>query len=216
MNILFFDTCYEWIIVEVYTYNGSLASQIYRYAERHPKESSYRLITDIANSLEKTCLEKPDIILTCNGPGSFTGLRVCVSCARNFSQIWKVPVVGIDSLELYSMYYYEKYQKESLVIMDAKRKKVYSGLYDGTKFHGSFDTSPEQVYSLYPNRLEGYQIVTDTIVEKPYMNIYEELPSAATYIKRSIDQNSFLYTEEKSYKTLVPNYLRPSYAEDNG
>lgn len=43
---------------------------------------------------------RPDSILVDCGPGSFTGLRVGLSCAHGLSIGWRVPLAGFSSLSL--------------------------------------------------------------------------------------------------------------------
>lgn len=214
MNVLCLDTTNDWILVSIYSLQGGEAKELYEYKGVHPKESSFRLISDVKKALESVSILKPDIVITCKGPGSFTGLRICVSTARNFSQFWQIPALGIDSLELYSYYYFQKYNKPCIIIMDGKRNKVYSGSFDGILYSGSNDTELFKVKELYKNVLDNSNIVTDLKMEKTNINIYSDIPSFKGYLQKNYNWITTIQYEDYNYKNLLPNYLRPSYAED--
>jgi tRNA threonylcarbamoyladenosine biosynthesis protein TsaB len=59
------------------------------------------------------------------GPGSFTGIRACVTVARMLAQQLNIKAIGISSLEILS----KILDGESLVALDARKNKAY--LYDG-------------------------------------------------------------------------------------
>ncbi len=70
---------------------------------------------------------KIDIILCGTGPGSFTGVRLAVSTARNLSQFLKIPVVALDSLTLYSYALYKQTSNIHFITgFDAKQNKIYT------------------------------------------------------------------------------------------
>jgi len=61
-----------------------------------------RLAPMVAEVLDEAGLTAKDIdkIAVCTGPGSFTGLRVALAFAKGFALPRKLPVVGIDALQI--------------------------------------------------------------------------------------------------------------------
>ena len=93
--------------------------------------------------------------------------------------------------------------------------KVYAGLLQNDKFHPSMDIHPKTLQEDFSEELQTYQIYTD-------MEDYAErgisikdkqpLPDATlTYYNKQIMNASL---QENHYATLVPRYLRGSYAEE--
>lgn len=62
------------------------------------------------------------------GPGSFTGLRIGLATAKIAAYIWKVPLVGVDTLEALA-WNMAGSQAYILPLMDAQRGNVYTALY---------------------------------------------------------------------------------------
>lgn len=68
-----------------------------------------------------------------NGPGSFTGLRICFSMAQGLAFGLNIPLLTVSSLE--SMAHFYKtcnpgQQQRALSILDARMKEVYLGEFD--------------------------------------------------------------------------------------
>ncbi len=63
------------------------------------------------------------------GPGSFTGLRIGISCVKGLSYALKLPVVGFSSLDSIAYNVTEAMRGELAVIVDAKRGNLYSCFY---------------------------------------------------------------------------------------
>ena len=70
------------------------------------------------------------------GPGSYTGTRIAVTAAKTLALAWKVPVVGISSLQALAWGGLEQAAGQGqaayewiVPIMDARRKQVYTALF---------------------------------------------------------------------------------------
>ena len=116
------------------------------------------MIRELCNEAKIT---KPDWISATIGPGSFTGVRLTVSFARNLAQLWKIPVVGINSLHFYAYSLAcqkqlphaknnnEKKVASSLAIMlDAKQKRIYGIDYVLSQHKQA--SSPQKIANLPP------------------------------------------------------------------
>ena len=207
MRVLFFDSTNLWILVEAFEIKTEV-EEVYSFSGVFPKESSNRLVSDINNCLEYTSWDKPDILLCCNGPGSFSGIRICVATAKSLSQIWKIPVFTIDSIDLYSSYYYflEKTKVTVSICGNKNTKKSYIGTFDKKKFFGSFELNIEEV--------EKNQILyTDSLDFLSGKLIQNHLPKSIFWIENNIQKVYNLDYERFNYHTIYPNYIRLSYFE---
>jgi len=91
-----------------------------------PRESFLKLIPEIDLALGVTGLERPDRILCAIGPGSFTGIRICVSAARNLAQLWSIPVRGVNSLCGFGLAIAKSTGESSVISVDGKQKRFYT------------------------------------------------------------------------------------------
>lgn len=73
-------------------------------------------------------LKEIDLIALCIGPGSFTGIRIGTATAKAISQVYDLPIVAINSLEVVAEN--AKYFTGNICsILDAQRTQVYTGMY---------------------------------------------------------------------------------------
>lgn len=79
--------------------NGYVISEIYWHSGLTHSE---RLLPSINKLLEDVGwdFKALDKIAVSTGPGSFTGIRVGLTCARTISQNLKIPLVGINTLDI--------------------------------------------------------------------------------------------------------------------
>jgi tRNA threonylcarbamoyladenosine biosynthesis protein TsaB len=73
-------------------------------------------------------LDQFDLFAVSAGPGSFTGLRVGLTAAKGWAEVYKKPVAGISALEAVAI---QSRVRTPVVVpvLDARRGQVYFGLY---------------------------------------------------------------------------------------
>ncbi|MCG6151015.1 tRNA (adenosine(37)-N6)-threonylcarbamoyltransferase complex dimerization subunit type 1 TsaB [Leptospira bandrabouensis] len=221
MNVLYFDTTQDWIQVLVAKESENTDLEILsEQTETTPKESSYKLVEYIRLGLEKAKIKKPDLIIVANGPGSFTGIRITVTTARDLSQLWKIPVFGVDSLEVYltGIMGEEVTKETSLICLDGKQGKYYSKYKSHNGFSESYDITPESIESkiknsewtpnnwYYTGNLPKFYPPTATKIEATNLNLSSILQySLKEYFKTEPNKNDYL--------SLLPNYIRGTYVD---
>lgn len=70
-------------------------------------------------------------IAVSEGPGSYTGVRIGVTLAKTLAWTLKIPVVGVSSLKVLAANV-PYYPEIICSLMDARRKNVYAGAFDGS------------------------------------------------------------------------------------
>lgn len=225
LNLLYFDTTQEWIHVVVGTAdinsNIELKSKL---VETSPKEASYRLVEMIKTALEKSQIKKPDIIVVPNGPGSFTGIRITVSTARNLAQLWEIPAIGIDSAELYLVGIKSQNinpipgSDTSILCLDGKQGKFYTKFFDGFQFSETKDQSPEVIIDdlkkqqftpnnwYYTGTFPNFYPSSAVKIEATNLNLSSILKYSLEHLKQTQYKNY-------DYLSLLPNYIRGTYVD---
>ena len=149
MLTLAFDTCLDKMYVALKKDGNILASEM---IENHDnKYHSAFLISTLKKVLKDNNFTPQDIdLIGVNiGPGSFTGIRACVTVARIMAQQLKCKVAGISSLEILS----RAYDKNCIVALDARKNSAY--LYKDNEIKGAVPLEEIKKYS------EKYEILTD-------------------------------------------------------
>lgn len=78
-----------------------------------------------ANNLSAQDIDK---IIVVNGPGSFTGIRIGITIAKVYAWSLNIPITTISALE--AMMLSSKENKVHVPMIDARRKYVFSAIYD--------------------------------------------------------------------------------------
>ncbi|MCL6611036.1 MAG: tRNA (adenosine(37)-N6)-threonylcarbamoyltransferase complex dimerization subunit type 1 TsaB [Peptococcaceae bacterium] len=95
------------------------------------KTHSGHLLNMIKAVIEEAGVRPGDIggIAVSSGPGSFTGLRIGMSTAKTLAQVWRVPVVGVSTLEALV---HPLTGLANLVcpVLNARKNEVYTAVYD--------------------------------------------------------------------------------------
>lgn len=162
MRTLVFDTCLNKTYVTLAQNEEILTSAIIENKEE--KYHSAFLISTIVKILKefKLKIQDMDAFGVNVGPGSFTGIRACITVARVFAQQTEKPLVGVSSLEILSRI--NNSDKNTLVLMDARRKQLYCAMYSKEGFE-LIEPKLIHIENLNDLHLENSDIICDTFAK---------------------------------------------------
>ncbi len=130
--VLAFDTANETVAVGV----GEIAKMpeglqinplISQESAAH-RASNTLLITQLDTALELAGVAKADIaaVVCGRGPGSFTGVRICMATAKGVASALEVPLYGVSTLDAVAWNAWQNGVRGHIcVVADAMRKEVY-------------------------------------------------------------------------------------------
>jgi len=201
MNLLAFDTCLDKTYVTLF--DGKIFHNEVIISHDENYHSAY-LISTITEILKKNNLTPNDLtcIATDIGPGSFTGIRACVTVARMLAQQLNIKAIGVSSLEILS----EVNDNNNIVALDARKNKAY--LFD-KKVLGAIEL--EEVDTLISDKnlitddkmFERFSQYTDKIISYQ-QNDYPLGEILAKIAIQKIETN-----ENADWKNLKPLYIQP-------
>lgn len=201
---------------------------ICEYTVNTKKTHSQKLMPMIENMLNISDLDvnDMDLIAVCQGPGSFTGLRISMATAKAIAHANNLPIVGINSVELLAKNI-ELNNKKICSILDAQRTQVYTGQY---KFENSNLVELKSLHVVEIDELinelsssdEEWIIVGEAVYKyedkiKEIDNIY--IPSPSNNVSRAGSLCSLAIDKYKNNisiydcYTINPVYIRKSQAE---
>lgn len=112
-------------------------NQFFAHVRPSAKGQSQDLVPYCQRLLELANIEFQDLdlIITTNGPGAFTGLRVGLSTARSFNIALDVFTIGVNTMQVIAHQYVcaqqeSKNKKDIQVIIETKRKDFYTQRFD--------------------------------------------------------------------------------------
>ena len=197
MKILAFDTCLDKMYVVLKDDEHLLASEIVE--NQGSKYHSAFLISTIQRVLSENNLKPQDLdlIATNIGPGSFTGIRACVTVARVMAQQLDCKAVGISSLEILS----KISTKNPLVALDARKNSAYL-YYDG-EIKGAIQL--EEIKKIIERG--NYTVITDDKLQ-PILGgtSYQQGEYSLGEILAELAENS---NAEGNWRKLKPLYIQP-------
>ena len=131
--IVAFDTANEVVAVGVGRVEGaSIESLACREIPAH-RASNTILLNEVDATLAEADASKSDIVaVVCGrGPGSFTGVRICMATAKGAASALEVPLYGVSTLDAVAWRAWaEGVRGCVLVAADAMRKEVYPALFE--------------------------------------------------------------------------------------
>ena len=117
---------------------------------------SETLIPMIRAVLEESdlCFKDLDLLATTIGPGSYTGLRICLAAARALSLAANLPLIGATTFEAIS-FAQNSSSLPLLVAIDSKRADCYVQLFnaDGGRIGEPAALLPDAIVPLLPEKV---------------------------------------------------------------
>jgi len=201
VNLLAFDTCLDKTYITLANGDKYINKTILSDGQNY--HSAY-LISTIVEILKENNItpQNLDYIATDIGPGSFTGIRACVTVARMLAQQLNIGLVGVSSLEILS----KILDANDLVALDARKNKAY--LYDG-KILGAVEL--EEVDEIVKNRrlitdnslLERFKVFASEAIS------YQQGEYQLGEILAKIALDKISSGENTDWRSLKPLYIQP-------
>ncbi|HBG47934.1 MAG TPA: tRNA (adenosine(37)-N6)-threonylcarbamoyltransferase complex dimerization subunit type 1 TsaB [Cyanobacteria bacterium UBA9971] len=192
MKILTFDTSTETMYVTIGNDSNILAHKIIETTQK--SYNSAHLIPVIIELLQSLNLTMRNIeaIGVNIGPGSFTGIRASATVAKVMAQQLNIPVVGISSMEIYSLL--NNTAKDTLIWLDARRGKAYMAVY------GEKILEPQAIE--YENAVEYAKNNDLFIISDKKMSEIVKEAGLKTLNLAEIKENFGLFLAKLTYKHL--------------
>ena len=168
-------------------------------------------------------LDEIDLVACVTGPGSFTGVRIGVACAKGLAFTNEIPCIGISTLETFP-YNISCIEGTVCGIMDARCQQVYTASFE-VKDSLVSRITPDRAISIdsliedfdsYSGRIyllgDGAGLVKSKTQDSRIIlvnsnNLYQRASSAALAAFNK-DKNDYITPDR-----LVPSYLRLPQAE---
>ena len=127
MNILAIDTCTDIASVTLFK-SGEFTSRVLSGVD---KTSGHILkLCDEVCKESKTQLKEVDLISYSKGPGSFTGVRMCIGVVQGLSLSVQIPTMSFTTLELIGFRASQLTKSKKIAVaLDARMGEVYWATY---------------------------------------------------------------------------------------
>lgn len=194
---------------------------------------SEQLVPHIDQLLKMAKVAKNEVqgIAISIGPGSFTGLRIGLATAKAMAYVWKVPLVGIMSMDVWAQSFRTTSDLVSIMV-DAQKKNVYESRYKNV--NGQFIRIQEPQVKARVDALEELaarkEIVYlsgDGIISRAGKKAVADLSEGHQLRLADIGQGrplaenllllaipKFMTGDTEDAMTLLPYYIRRADAED--
>lgn len=196
------------------------------------RASNTVLLREVDAALAESSVSKDEIaaVVCGRGPGSFTGVRICMATAKGMASALEVPLLGVSTLDAVAWNAWaDGVRGRVLVAADAMRKEVYPVLFDIDDkgvVRLTADTvvkaadAPAWVAEALRTLGEGDVQVVDAILGDAlvkYAGVFEPLASLADESLWAVSGRGLLLADWMGGDpaTLLPVYTRLSDAEEN-
>lgn len=203
--LLTFDTCLDKTYVALADSKRLIDTKIVENSGS-TYHSAY-LISTIKDLLNNNNLKPTDLtsIATNVGPGSFTGIRACLTVARIMAQQLNLKTMAVSSLEIISRL--NKTDKKNMVLLDARKNMAY--VWD-EEILGAINI--EDIKEMI--KVDNYSVICDDSMFKIFSEITDDIRSYTTLehnfakiIVDIVNEDSQKCTGD--WKKLSPLYIQP-------
>jgi tRNA threonylcarbamoyladenosine biosynthesis protein TsaB len=148
------------------------------------------------------------LLVVCNGPGSFTGVRVGINVMKSFCYAFHIPIVQLSSLELWAEAFLEKSQRGFVAIpahdgtfFCASAEKSNQGFLQCSPVHKA---TKEDLEKLKKNSAPSdIQIISTSDQPWPKAEVLARVALREAHLRQT-----------KDWKAVLPLYVRASSAEE--
>ena len=214
MNILAIDTCTEVASITLYSSDVKTSRKVSDVA----KSSGHILkFCDEVFSEADTKLSEVDFIAYTKGPGSFTGVRMCIGVVQGLSLACNIPTLGFSTLELLSFRASKKFKTQKVATaIDARMGEVYWAVYEEGIVKSERICKPEQVDKLGAEFVgvgSGWKIYKDSLIKASEIKCVESelYPESSERVDLSI--LSIESGQKPTHELPQPTYLRNNVAQ---
>lgn len=193
MKILMVDTSSTAASVAVIV-DGNVLGHFHVSTEQTHSEKLMPMLDALLNAVTLKVSDF-DAFGVCEGPGSFTGVRIGIATIKAFAQAFQKPVYRFSSLELIAASTLGE-EREILTLIDAKRGQSYFGRYRWEKNHL---TCIEEGHASTQALMEEHS--------RPDVCILDATPSVHHAVHLLMDKTPV------HYDAVCANYMKPSQAE---
>lgn len=183
---------------------------------------SVTLLANIKKVLEQSekTIEDIDLIAVTAGPGSFTGVKIGVACAKGLAFERDIPCSAVSSLAA-AAENAALFSDTVVAVMDARRKSFYNAVFkNGKRVCEDRQSSVDELLASLPDAEpvvavgDGSELFVRLCSEQGRENI-KAAPAFLRYIKASAVAELALREdgEKRDCVSLAPVYLRASQAE---
>ena len=201
MILLNFDTALNKTYVAISNNGELITSKIVENTEDN--YHSAFLLSTIKEVLKENDLTPQDVnLIGVNvGPGSFTGIRAALTVAKVMAQELSIKIVPVESLEILSKI--NTTDKETLVIMDARRSMAY--VYTNGNDIKLLDVNEaKKIISE-----KDYQIISDKSMAE-HLEVNSIIYENDNYdLGKILNELAFKYKD----KAILPNELKALYIQ---
>lgn len=188
----------------------------------HQSEQMLPSIQNVLNYVGLTP-DQLEFVALCQGPGSFTGLRLSYSALKAFTLSFNIPVYAIPTLEAAALPY-SSFPGAVVAVLDAKKHRYYASIYrNGKENLAPVDAElgdilksldPEERILATGSGAELFAECAHSAFPQFTITTYAPLNQELTEQLLSLAQKKFLAKEKPLEEYEGPVYIRPSEAEE--